>query len=138
VAIWIIKMEPRARWTLPAASSGMNRSLYFYGGESLKVDGVSLPFYHSADLAPEATLIVENGDREASLLLLQGRPIGEPVVARGPFVMNTADEIREANGDFQKTRFGGWPWERDDNVHDWEQGRFARYADGRTEEKPSR
>ncbi|MBN2628684.1 MAG: pirin family protein, partial [Spirochaetales bacterium] len=72
----------------------------------------------------------------ASLLLLQGRPIGEPVVSHGPFVMNTADEIREAYGDFQKTRFGGWPWERDDNVHDRDKGRFARYADGRNEEKP--
>ncbi len=136
VAIWIIRMEPRARWTLPGASSGMNRSLYFYGGESLRVDRVPVPFYHSADLSPDRPMTVENGDREASLLLLQGRPIGEPVVSHGPFVMNTANEIREAYGDFQKTRFGGWPWERDDNVHDRDKGRFARYADGRNEEKP--
>ena len=135
VAIWIVKMDPRAGWTLPAASPDINRSLYFYEGESLDVDGVTIPFYHSADLSPEKPLTIKNGEKEASLLLLQGRPIGEPVFQHGPFVMNTAEEIRDAYNDFQRTRFGGWPWSRDDNVHGREKGRFARYADGRTEEK---
>jgi redox-sensitive bicupin YhaK (pirin superfamily) len=45
-------------------------------------------------------------DRDASLLVLSGEPIEEPVVMHGPFVMNTADEIREAIVDFQSGRFG--------------------------------
>jgi quercetin 2,3-dioxygenase len=45
-----------------------------------------------------------NGD--ASVLILSGEPIDEPVVMHGPFVMNTADEIREAMKDFQSGRFG--------------------------------
>lgn len=45
-----------------------------------------------------------NGD--ASLLVLGGEPIDEPVVMHGPFVMNTADEIRTAMLDFQNGKFG--------------------------------
>ncbi|MDR6303270.1 hypothetical protein GGQ85_000953 [Nitrobacter vulgaris] len=43
---------------------------------------------------------------EASVLILSGEPIDEPVVMRGPFVMNTEGEIRQAMIDFQSGRFG--------------------------------
>ena len=42
-------------------------------------------------------------------------------------------EIQQAYADYQRTRFGGWPWPSEDPVHSREEGRFARHADGRTE-----
>jgi quercetin 2,3-dioxygenase len=71
------------------------------------------------------------------VLVLQGRPIGEPVVQYGPFVMNTKAEIQRAYHDYHETHFGGWPWPADDPNHGAELRRFARHADGRVEQLPA-
>lgn len=89
--------------------------------------------YNSIEMMADQPAIVENGNKEAFLLLLQGQPINEPVVQHGPFVMNTPAEIQQAFNDYRKTQFGGWPWPRYDNVHSREKGRFAKYADGQEE-----
>jgi redox-sensitive bicupin YhaK (pirin superfamily) len=43
---------------------------------------------------------------DARALLLHGQPLGEPVAAHGPFVMNTAEEIEQAIVDYQSGRMG--------------------------------
>ncbi len=133
VAIWLIQLEAHAQFALPLASSDIYRSLYFYEGTTLKVNDTDIPSYHSVALYPDQTSLIQNGDAPASLLLLQGKPINEPVVQNGPFVMNTQEEIRKAYSDYNLTQFGGWPWPRYDMVHPREKGRFARYGDGRVE-----
>jgi quercetin 2,3-dioxygenase len=76
------------------------------------------------------------GDTVCEFLLLQGRPIGEPVAQYGPFVMNTQQEIMQAMQDYRRTQFGGWKFQDAAPVHGNAPERFARYPDGR-EEKPA-
>ena len=73
-------------------------------------------------------------DEAVRVLVLQGRPIDEPVVQHGPFVMNTREEIYQAFADYQRTEFGGWPWGASDVVHPRQQGRFAQMGDGSVHE----
>ena len=87
------------------------------------------------EVRAQDALELVNGDQEAELLMLQGRPIGEPVAQYGPFVMNTQAEIHQAFADYRRTEFGGWPWGASDPVHPRDKGRFARHADGRVEER---
>ena len=135
VAIWVIRMAPQAQWTLPAMQQGSNRSLYYYKGTTLQITGEDLAPMHRIELVPKRDVLLTNGGTESFLLLLQGRPINEPVAHYGPFVMNNRAELQQAFTDYQNTRFGGWPWPRRDQVFPRTQGRFARHADGRTEEK---
>jgi hypothetical protein len=130
VAIWIIELAPSAAWDLPPAEQIVNRTLYFFAGTSLQVAGSQVPAYHAVHLIADQPVTLKNGADPAHLLLLQGRPIAEPVAQYGPFVMNTYEEIQQAFAEYRRTQFGGWPWQRADPVHPVERGRFARYADG--------
>jgi len=135
VAVWTIQMAPNAEWTIPAASASSNRSLYYYEGSSVEVEGQSAAAGHQIMLnAGEPTTII-NGSEPSRILMLQGKPLQEPVAKYGPFVMNTNQEIQEAVQDYQRTQFGGWPWPTHEHTHDKTRGRFALHADGRLEEK---
>lgn len=133
LAIWTLRMDAGARWMLPPAKRGSNRTLYFFRGKSLRIGDREVPPRVAVALEPEVSVELVAGDAETELLLLQGRPIGEPVVQHGPFVMNSPVEIRQAFLDYQQTRFGGWPWSSDGPVHGRDGARFARHADGREE-----
>ncbi len=135
VAIWCIRMDPGARWTLPAAAGGAKsaRTLYFFAGSSLSIGGAAVDQHAALSLRGDADVPLEAGDEPCELLLLQGRPIAKPVVQYGPFVMNSRAEIERAILDYRRTGYGGWPWPVDDPVHPRDAGRFAKHADGRVE-----
>jgi quercetin 2,3-dioxygenase len=139
VAICTIRMAPGAFWTLPAAAQeGTRRMLYFFKGGQVSIAGQPLHSPAAIELRAEAAVELTNsdtGDTEAEFLLLQGRPIGESVAQYGPFVMNTQAEIVQTLADYQRTRFGGWPWPDDAPVHGRDPARFALHPDGR-EERP--
>jgi redox-sensitive bicupin YhaK (pirin superfamily) len=133
LAIWQFAAEPGSEWTLPATASGETvRMLYVFEG-SVTVGGQDLEAPVAAMLAPGTAAVLSAGTDGASALVLQGRPIGEPVAMGGPFVMNTREEIDEAYRDFHSTGFGGWPWTTPDPVHPRSTPRFAHHPDGRTE-----
>jgi redox-sensitive bicupin YhaK (pirin superfamily) len=132
LAIWHIEMEPDAQWTLPAAAGPDTvRVLYVFEGSARIGD-------HEIEASTGVRLRVDNdvaligGPRGAEALVLQGRPIGEPVVQHGPFVMNDRAGIEQAFADYHATAFGGWPWSADDPVHARVAGRFARDPQGRS------
>ncbi len=137
VAIWHIRMELGARWTMPAAGGPDTvRTLYVFEGDQLRIDGTDVPGSTGSVIRSDRAVDLEaSGDMEA--LLLQGRPIGEPVAQYGPFVMNDEAGIEQAFADYRETQFGGWPWPDDDPVHGPDPQRYARRPDGTREQPPS-
>lgn len=140
VAVWFLRLKPGGRYTLPPARHGVeiNRSLYFFYGNAATVAGRLFREHKRIDV--DASQEVEltypeeyagpgsrrsGEDDEVFFLVLQGRPIAEPTVQHGPFVMNTQREIMQAFQDYQTTQFGGWPWPDDAVVHPRDKGRFS-------------
>lgn len=134
VAVVRYKMEPGAEYKLEPAGEDINRSLFYYSGDTLTINDETLNSGHSVDVHANHELIIVNGDKESEILLLQGKPINEPVAQYGPFVMNTQHEIQETISEYRLTEFGGWPWPDDEYVHG-NKPRFAQYSDG-TEDYP--
>jgi redox-sensitive bicupin YhaK (pirin superfamily) len=135
VGIYLLEMEPNASVSLPTVSSTLNRNLYYFKGDEIQIDDSSIPSSHHVKLVGNQEINITNGEQESRILVLEGEPIGEPVVQYGPFVMTTDQEIRAAFHEYQQTQFGGWPWNRPDPVNERTSGRFAKYADGTLEKK---
>jgi redox-sensitive bicupin YhaK (pirin superfamily) len=134
LAILTLKLSPGARWTLPKATGlGTKRQLYCFKGGKVTVAEQAVG-YVMAELRGDSEAEIFNGGNEvAEFLLLQARPIGEPVAQYGPFVMNTQAEIRQAINDYQRTQFGGWPYKDSAPVHGGDPARFAQRLNGKVE-----
>ena len=133
IAVWTLAMDPYAAMTLPRAQAGSNRVLYFFRGTSLSIVEHTINVGNAVQLRPDVDVRLVNGAVAGALLLLQGRPLAEPVAQHGPFVMNTQAEIQQAFDDYRRTGFGGWRWPSNGPVHPRSQGRFAKHPDGSIE-----
>jgi quercetin 2,3-dioxygenase len=134
VAIWLVRLDADASWTLPAARhDDVVRTVYFFEGDTVSLGDHQLGSSTGAVVRADQEVTVRAGSAAVECLVLQGRPIGEPVAQYGPFVMNTRAEIEQAFDDYRRTGFGGWPWDADGPVHGAEPRRYARHPSGLVE-----
>lgn len=94
-----LHLAPGGELTLPLAEH-LNGLLYLYEG-SAQVAGSELTPHGAHVLGRGDQLTVSAGDEGARVLLIAGKPIGEPIVQYGPFVMNSREEIEQALRDYQ-------------------------------------
>lgn len=130
VQVLLIKLESGGEIKIPASQGEVNRTLYFFEGNSLELNSESVEAKSGFILESQKDLRIKNTGKPAEVLLLQAAPISEPVVQYGPFVMNSKEDIIKTMEEYQRTQFGGWPWERDDMVHGPKIERFAKYPNG--------
>jgi len=94
-----VSLPPGAAFSHPLPA-GHNAFVYPFEG-SVSIGGRALPAHNAGVLGAGDRVEVTAGSEGARFLLLAGRPLGEPVVQYGPFVMNTRDEIEQAIRDYQ-------------------------------------
>lgn len=135
VAVWLIKINANGTIKLPKADNDTVRTIYFYEGDSLNISGELIHPNHGIEVDASKEIELKASTSEVKILVLQGKPINEPVAKYGPFVMNTDKELQDAMEEFRLTQFGGWPWRNPDHVHEANRGRFAKYPDGTIVEK---
>lgn len=138
VNIYLIHLEAGAVLNIPATTATSTRFCYFYQGSSLNVSRETVEFKHLLELKPDSEIQLQASDSEARILWLEGEPIGAPVAMRGPFVLNSQQELDIAFKRYRETQFGGWPWPSPAPVFEKSQPRFATYNGGEHKEFPEK
>ena len=99
-----VHLPAGTRFTQPLPT-GHNAFAYTYRG-SVSIAGTVVPDRHMAILAnDDGTGVTLEAHEDARALIVAGRPLGEPIAQYGPFVMNTAEEIRQAFADYRRGAF---------------------------------
>lgn len=136
VNIFMIQLDPHAELTIPATTATSNRFCYFYNGPTLEIEGEMIPFKHLVELKSDVDIHLKNGAEIGRIMWLEGEPIDAPVAMRGPFVLNSDEELNTAFARYRQTHFGKWPWESTAPVFKRDQPRFTSYNKGEEVEYP--
>jgi len=97
-----VTLAAAARFSLPLSGT-RNAFVYVFEGAA-RLAGQELQTHNLAVLGTGDTVDIVAGEEGARFILVAGRPIGEPVVQYGPFVMNTREEIEQAFADYRDDR----------------------------------
>jgi hypothetical protein len=105
VHLAFIELSPGAHLEAQAPSS---RSVFLYVVRgSILVGGLQADAFHLVELNDDGDVVEIDALTDAVILFGHAEPFGEPVVAHGPFVMNTREEIHQAMADYRAGKFGG-------------------------------
>ncbi len=104
VNLWDVRLPAGAEALLPVPDGHTTLVAVLAGHATIAGCDIGAGEIARLSRAGEGAPVVTNGD--VMLLVMTGEPIDEPVVGHGPFVMNSADEIRQAFADYQAGRFG--------------------------------
>ncbi|WP_226390170.1 pirin family protein [Penaeicola halotolerans] len=84
-------------------------NIFFYVVRGkVKVSGEEVPFRNLVEFKNEGDALAVEALEDSIILLGHAKPHNEPMVAQGPFVMNTREEIMQAYQDYQDGKFGSW------------------------------
>ena len=136
ITVLTVELDEGTEWTLPSSEPSHSTSIFYYKGNTLNVNGQQLSAGVVIETDSDGPVQFKATEGVSKLLIIRGKPIAEPVVQYGPFVMNSEAGIMQAFEDFRRTEFGGWPWPEKEQTHGAAPSRFALHADGSREEKP--
>jgi redox-sensitive bicupin YhaK (pirin superfamily) len=101
--LWDMRVKAGSKVSLPIAD-GHNAMLLVLSGR-ISVEGEGVAAREIVHFTREGDGLSFDALKDSAILLMSGEPIDEPIVGRGPFVMNTAEEIRTAMNDYAAGRF---------------------------------
>ncbi len=110
IDVWDLRLK-HGRQTQFSVAEGRTLALVLLHGD-VAINGERLREAQFALLDTAGRNVLVEAHNDATLLILSGEPLNEPVAGQGPFVMNTAAEIRQAIQDFSSGRFGRIPDQR--------------------------
>lgn len=104
VNLWDMRVKAGSKTVLPVPE-GHNAMLLVLDGDVGVTGGEVIEQRQLVRFAAQGDAVSLDVKSDATLLLMSGEPINEPVVGRGPFVMNTTEEIRAAMNDYAAGKF---------------------------------